>query len=63
MVVSAVIDQVELWYCYIEDKISGIGGIAVKGYNNDNKMDPRWKLMLIFAALGVVFVLASMLLK
>lgn len=63
MVVSDLIDQVELWYCYIEDKISGIGGIAVKGYNNDNNIDPRWRLMLIFAALGIVFIIASILVK
>lgn len=35
----------------------------MKGYGNDKNMDPRWRLMLIFAALGVLFIVASMLLK
>lgn len=34
----------------------------MKGLNNNsNKMDPRFKLMLIFAGLGVLFIGASIL--
>lgn len=31
----------------------------LNGYN----IDPRWRLMLIFAALGIVFIIASILVK
>ena len=31
----------------------------LKGHNTD----PRWKLMLIFAALGIIFIIASILVK
>ena len=29
--------------------------------NGDGKMDPRFKLMLLFAAIGVVLIIASIL--
>jgi hypothetical protein len=30
---------------------------------NKYNIDPRWRLMLIFAALGIVFIIASILVK
>ncbi len=31
------------------------------GLNGNNKMDPRFKLMLIFAGIGVILIIASIL--
>jgi hypothetical protein len=33
----------------------------MSGLNRNDKMDPRFKLMLIFAGIGVLLILASML--
>ena len=33
----------------------------MSGLNGNNKMDPRFKLMLIFAGIGLVLIVASIL--